>query len=452
MDYTQILIYIVIAVVIIAILYYLFKHYKSQKIAYYESETIVSEKQNASIEKIVSGSTIPSPLQGNEYTISMWLYINDYEYKYGQPKHILYRGVDKNDNIEANPHIFLHPTESTLMIRIKLQSETVNDPNAHMVKVNVADPSNNSYNNSSNNKSNVSGNEITNVTANNVAGTENFYSDLGNNVLDSTIKYDHMIHNYAIVDLDDKNKIDNCQTQIREMFEDTPETTNPIINELPNESNNTASNNTASNNTILNPSSQMNTLSDDFIANNPFIAAFRDRFAKAVSDEERTNIAAEYADKFVDKTKDEKELIADQFLKTLAHMFATSMGLKVVNNSLMSKTELSHIEEMSKLYDTCYLRNIPLQKWVNITVSVYQNTVDIYMDGRLGASHNLKGFPQPNNNNVVITPKEGFSGYIANTNFYNMAVTPEKALEIYQEGPTHSDGFFTSIKNKVYGS
>lgn len=435
MDYIQILIYIVIAVIIIAVLYYMYKHYKTTKIAYYESGTVVSEKQNARNEKMVRGSTVPSPLQGNEYAISMWLYINDYEYRYGQPKYILYKGVDKNNNIEANPEIFLHPTENTLMVRIKLQSETVNDPKSYMVTNNLANNSPaNSTNNTNNVISNISGNNVNNVnngnngnngnnvnniTANNV--TEGFYANLGNNILDSTINYDHATHNYSVVDLGDDNKIENCQTQIKEMFEET--------NSLP-----------------LDP------LSAEFISKNPFIATFRDRYSKATSDEERANIAKEYADKFVDQTKENKELIAEQFLKTLAHMFATTMGLKVVGDSLMSNEELEQQRKQSEMYDVCYLRNIPLQKWVNITVSVYQNNVDLYIDGKLGASHSLKGFPQPNKGNIFITPKGGFDGYIANTKFFNLAFTPDKAFETYKEGPSSSPGFFGSLKDKVWNS
>jgi hypothetical protein len=33
-------------------------------------------------------------------------------------------------------------------------------------------------------------------------------------------------------------------------------------------------------------------------------------------------------------------------------------------------------------YQTCTIKNIKLQKWVNITMSIYGNTVDLYLDGK----------------------------------------------------------------------
>jgi hypothetical protein len=130
-------------------------------------------------------------------------------------------------------------------------------------------------------------------------------------------------------------------------------------------------------------------------------------------------------------------------------MFASTMGLTVIGDKEYSKGELDESKRQEELFDTCYIRNIPLQTWTNISLSVYQNTVDIYMDGKLSSSCNLKGFPQPNKHDLVIGPHNGFDGYIANTKFYNMAFTPEKAMESYKEGPTFTKGFFSSWWNKT---
>lgn len=447
MDYTKILIYIAVGILVIAIIYYIYKHYQSEKISYYDSGIIVEEKQNAMKEKTVRGSKLPSPLQGNEYSVSMWLYINNYDYKYGQPKEILYRGVKKEDNVQANPHIYLHPTESTLMVRIKLQSETVQDPASHMKKVVIPD-TNNANTSVEDTSSNISNNNVNDT--NNNENIEGFYAGLGSNILDSTIQSDHLTHNYSIIDSGCYNPADNYTVQIKELFNDD-------VNNTQNNGNNMSNNiaNNVANNTILNANNTINPEpsmpSDSFITNNPFIALFQDKFSKAGSDAERESIANEYASKFVDKSEDERKAIAKQFLTTLAHMFAKSMGLKVINNALTSEGEIDKQKAMEKLYDTCYLRNIPLQKWVNITVSVYQNSLDIFMDGKLSASYNLKGFPQPNKDNVVVTPNDGFDGYISNTKFFNMAMTPEKAYEIYDEGPSPRVGFLTSLKQKTIG-
>jgi hypothetical protein len=468
MGFINILIYGIAIIVFIVIISYIYNHYKTQRVAYYESAYIVEGKHIATSEKMVTGTQIPSPLQGNEYALSMWLYINDYNYRYGLPKHILYRGIEKNGNIEANPEIFLHPTENTLMVRIKLQTETVPDPNSHLIKVTTPDPvsqNNMAINNtqvtgSMNNtpvseESNVSGND---ATGNNtpVVVSENFYTSLGTNVLDSNITLDNMEHNFALVAPDTTcGKLDSLHVQMKEMFQNN---NNSVAN---NNAVNGVNQNKLSNNSMqLMPNNIANEalidftpemVDENFLKSNPFIASFMDKYSNATSPEERQNVANDYARNFVDKSEEDRKVIADQFMKTLARMFAKSMGLKIVEDQEISNSELKELQKQNELYDTCYVRNVPLQKWTNISVSVFQNTCDIYLDGKLTSSCNLKGFPQPNKNNVIITPKDGFNGYIANTQFYNMAFTPEKAMNIYQAGPEYSQGFFKSLWNKTTG-
>lgn len=483
MSTTQILIYAVIAIVVIAIIYYIYKRYKKHKIVYYDSATVVDEKHNAMKHKSVRGTQIPPPLQGNEYAISTWIYLNDYNYRYGQTKHVLYRGVEKDDNIEANPHIFLHPTESTLMCRFKLQSDTVPDPNAHLKKITVADSMNgnnvtvnNAINNAENNTgnnlpedniSNISGNNAVDPGTNGVnavdgpegevnSNVETFYSGLGSNIIDSNINPDQMTHNFAIVS-EGFDRVGNHPTQIKELFEESNQIVNtPVNNVVP--ANDADSSDVVSNAASVNGGNNLplpdgnnvalepGPVSQDFIEGNPFIAAFMDKYSKATTPEERQGIANEYANNFVDKTEEERKEIAHQFMLTLARMFASTMGLTVIDDKEYSKAELEEAKRQEQLFDTCYIRNIPMQKWVNISLSVYQNTVDIFMDGKLMSSCNLKGFPQPNKHDVIVAPKEGFDGFISNTKFFNMAFTPEKALELYQEGPATSKGFLSSLK------
>ena len=39
----------------------------------------------------------------------------------------------------------------------------------------------------------------------------------------------------------------------------------------------------------------------------------------------------------------------------------------------------------------CSIDNIPIQKWVNLMISVYSRTMDIYLDGKLVNSYILPG-------------------------------------------------------------
>jgi len=98
----------------------------------------------------------------------------------------------------------------------------------------------------------------------------------------------------------------------------------------------------------------------------------------------------------------------------------------------------------------CIVKMIPLQKWVNIIVSVYNQIVDIYIDGQLASSCVLKRFPKINTNDVEITPDGGFSGMISRVKFTNVSMTIQHAKSIYYEGPIFSESLFSIVPNWVY--
>ena len=47
------------------------------------------------------------------------------------------------------------------------------------------------------------------------------------------------------------------------------------------------------------------------------------------------------------------------------------------------------------------VRNFPLQKWVNLTISLYGRTLDIYIDGKLVQSDIIDGVAKPCNDNPL---------------------------------------------------
>ena len=93
---------------------------------------------------------------------------------------------------------------------------------------------------------------------------------------------------------------------------------------------------------------------------------------------------------------------------------------------------------------------LPLQKWVNVIVSVYNQVVDIYVDGLLTSSCILKTFPAISTDDVSLTPDGGFSGYISRVKFLNSAMTVQKAKDIYNDGPIYSPSLYSLIPTWVY--
>ena len=96
---------------------------------------------------------------------------------------------------------------------------------------------------------------------------------------------------------------------------------------------------------------------------------------------------------------------------------------------------------------SCNVLNIPLQKWVNIVITTYGKTLDVYMQGKLVKTCVLPGVPYiDNEKNLVVTPNGGFKGYTAKFQYLGNSVNPEQAYDIYKAG--YGGNIFGDLFNK----
>ena len=86
--------------------------------------------------------------------------------------------------------------------------------------------------------------------------------------------------------------------------------------------------------------------------------------------------------------------------------------------------------------DICEIKNFPLQRWVNLNITMRNNVIDVFFDGALKKSCILKGFPVLSNNDMLICPDGGFNGYISNMKYSNKALAVSKIESMYKSGPT----------------
>jgi hypothetical protein len=85
---------------------------------------------------------------------------------------------------------------------------------------------------------------------------------------------------------------------------------------------------------------------------------------------------------------------------------------------------------------TCSISNVPIQKWVNLIISVYGRTMDLYIDGKLVKTCLLPGVANINNNaSVIVTPKGGFDGWTSNFQYFPNPLNPQQCWNIYTAGP-----------------
>jgi len=107
----------------------------------------------------------------------------------------------------------------------------------------------------------------------------------------------------------------------------------------------------------------------------------------------------------------------------------------IENNVKIETTVYPSAESNSGSTHTCNVANVPIQRWVNLIVSLYGRTLDVYIDGKLVRTCVLPGVAKiANNAPVYVTPLGGFSGYTSNIHYYGDALNPQQAYNIYRAG------------------
>lgn len=110
------------------------------------------------------------------------------------------------------------------------------------------------------------------------------------------------------------------------------------------------------------------------------------------------------------------------------------MYLGATQNNIIVKMNVS---DDNHPQETCQINNVPLQTWTNIIMSVYNRTLDIYLDGKLVKTCILSGVPNISpvvGKDIYVTPGGGFSGWTSNFQYYNNSLDPQQAWDIYAKG------------------
>ena len=100
----------------------------------------------------------------------------------------------------------------------------------------------------------------------------------------------------------------------------------------------------------------------------------------------------------------------------------------------------------------CVIRNFPLQRWVNLIISLNGRTLDVYFDGKLVRTCVLPDVAKViSDADVNVTPNGGFSGWTSNLQFWSNPLNPQEAYNVYKAGfgGTGWGSFFDKHKIRV---
>jgi len=83
----------------------------------------------------------------------------------------------------------------------------------------------------------------------------------------------------------------------------------------------------------------------------------------------------------------------------------------------------------------CNVSNVPLQKWVNLLISAYGRSLDVYIDGKLVRTCVLPGVAKIDGSaDIYVTPNGGFSGWTSTFQYWAHSTDPQTAWNIYKKG------------------
>ena len=134
---------------------------------------------------------------------------------------------------------------------------------------------------------------------------------------------------------------------------------------------------------------------------------------------------------------------------------AASGGKKytVVNPYYYANNKQSTLtkDEYQNTTYACDVANIPLQRWVQISVVMWNRTLDVYVNGKLVRSCILPGVPLHKSslmNKIYVGGRRQntFNGYISRLKYFNRACTAEEIYNMYLKGPLSAAFWWEALK------
>ena len=103
------------------------------------------------------------------------------------------------------------------------------------------------------------------------------------------------------------------------------------------------------------------------------------------------------------------------------------------NNAELTTDDIKETD--NSITHHCNVSNVPIQKWVNLIISTYGRTLDVYLDGKLVKTCVMPGVAKINTtSDVFITPNGGFSGWTSSFQYFPTSMEPQTAWNIYRKG------------------
>jgi len=105
-------------------------------------------------------------------------------------------------------------------------------------------------------------------------------------------------------------------------------------------------------------------------------------------------------------------------------------------NMILTLNTFQASDKNKEFAESITVENMPVQKWVCVTIRVQQTTVDIYINGMMTQRKHLNNLPRQNYYDVMVGDStSGFAGSIASLRYFNSALGYDEIQNLYGKGP-----------------
>ena len=98
--------------------------------------------------------------------------------------------------------------------------------------------------------------------------------------------------------------------------------------------------------------------------------------------------------------------------------------------------------------DTLSITNMPINKWFNVVIRLTNDTLDVYINGRLTKRLVMTSVPNQNYDDVYICSGGGFNGYVSDLKYFNSSIGTTQINALVSNGPNTSINS-SNLKNNI---
>lgn len=86
--------------------------------------------------------------------------------------------------------------------------------------------------------------------------------------------------------------------------------------------------------------------------------------------------------------------------------------------------------------ETIVIQDVPLNKWINVTIVLKGQVLDVYINGTIAGRHTLKGVPMQSYGPLNMSLNGGFAGRMSTTQYFSRALSPVQIANVAAVHPS----------------